>query len=195
MLFGRKSNYDWLVVGLGNPGPKYENTRHNAGFIVLDKLAGKHGAVFSRSKFRGETAVCNAGGQKLLMLKPMTMMNLSGESVQAAASYYKIPVERILVIFDDISLDVGRMRIRRNGSDGGHNGIKNICLYLDQSFPRIKMGVGNKPDPQYDLAAWVLSKFGTQERKQFDSVADDAAEAALMIISGDIDGAMNKYNS
>ena len=187
---------EFLIVGLGNPGRQYENTRHNAGFITLDVIAGKAGARVDRIKFKGLCGEGMLGGKKVLFLKPSTFMNLSGQSVQEAMSFYKLPPEKVLVIFDDISLDPGKLRIRRKGSDGGHNGIKNI-IYLSgkDTFPRIKMGVGKKPNPGWDLADWVLSRFTEDEQKALLDAAGKAASAAELIVQGNIDKAMNLYTS
>lgn len=187
---------EFLIVGLGNPGRQYENTRHNAGFITLDVIAEKAGARVDRIKFKGLCGEGMLGGKKVLFLKPSTFMNLSGQSVQEAMSFYKLPPEKVLVIFDDISLDPGKLRIRRKGSDGGHNGIKNI-IYLSgkDTFPRIKMGVGKKPNPGWDLADWVLSRFTEDEQKSLLDAAGKAASAAELIVQGNIDKAMNLYTS
>lgn len=187
---------EFLIVGLGNPGRQYENTRHNAGFITLDVIAEKAGARVDRIKFKGLCGEGTLGGKKVLFLKPSTFMNLSGQSVQEAMSFYKLPPEKVLVIFDDISLDPGKLRIRRKGSDGGHNGIKNI-IYLSgkDTFPRIKMGVGKKPNPGWDLADWVLSRFTEDEQKSLLDAAEKAASAAELIVQGNIDKAMNLYTS
>lgn len=187
---------EFLIVGLGNPGRQYENTRHNAGFITLDVIAEKAGARVDRIKFKGLCGEGMLGGKKVLFLKPSTFMNLSGQSVQEAMSFYKLPPEKVLVIFDDISLDPGKLRIRRKGSDGGHNGIKNI-IYLSgkDTFPRIKMGVGKKPNPGWNLADWVLSRFTEDEQKALLDAAGKAASAAELIVQGNIDKAMNLYTS
>lgn len=187
---------EFLIVGLGNPGRQYENTRHNAGFITLDVIAEKAGVRVDRIKFKGLCGEGMLGGKKVLFLKPSTFMNLSGQSVQEAMSFYKLPPEKVLVIFDDISLDPGKLRIRRKGSDGGHNGIKNI-IYLSgkDTFPRIKMGVGKKPNPGWDLADWVLSRFTEDEQKALLDAAGKAASAAELIVQGNIDKAMNLYTS
>lgn len=187
---------EFLIVGLGNPGRQYENTRHNAGFITLDVIAEKAGARVDRIKFKGLCGEGMLGGKKVLFLKPSTFMNLSGQSVQEAMSFYKLPPEKVLVIFDDISLDPGKLRIRRKGSDGGHNGIKNI-IYLSgkDTFPRIKMGVGKKPNPGWDLVDWVLSRFTEDEQKALLDAAEKAASAAELIVQGNIDKAMNLYTS
>lgn len=187
---------EFLIVGLGNPGRQYENTRHNAGFITLDVIAEKAGARVDRIKFKGLCGEGMLGDKKVLFLKPSTFMNLSGQSVQEAMAFYKLPPEKVLVIFDDISLEPGRLRIRRKGSDGGHNGIKNI-IYLSgkDTFPRIKMGVGKKPNPNWDLADWVLSHFTQDELKALQDAAERAASAAELIVEGKIDEAMNRYTS
>lgn len=187
---------EFLIVGLGNPGKQYEGTRHNAGFMALDAIAAKHHAEMKKVKFKGLVGECRLGGKKALLLKPSTYMNLSGQSVKEAMQFYKLPPEKVLVIFDDINLEPGRLRIRRKGSDGGHNGMKNI-IYLSGSdqFPRIKLGVGKKPHPDYNLADWVLSCFTEQEKKELDTALENAAAAAELIVSGSVDKAMNLYNS
>ena len=187
---------EWLVVGLGNPGREYENTRHNAGFLTMDVLAEKLGCKIDRLKFKSLCGDAMIGEKRVLLMKPTTFMNNSGEAVREAMSFYKIPIQRVLVIFDDISLDVGRLRIRRQGSDGGHNGIKSI-LYLtgQDAFPRIKVGVGKKPRPDYDLAAWVLGRFPKELTETLDDVFERAATAAMMIVEGNIEKAMNQFNS
>lgn len=186
----------FLIVGLGNPGAKYANTRHNAGFLALDALAEKMGARVDRLKFQALCGEAEVGGARTLLLKPQTFMNNSGQSVRDAMAFYKLPPERVLVLFDDISLAPGKLRIRKKGSDGGHNGIKNI-LYLTGSdaFPRVKIGVGAKPDPRWDLADWVLSSFSAQEQPLIEEAAANAAEACELIVKGEIDRAMNLYNS
>ena len=187
---------DFMIVGLGNPGKQYENTRHNAGFLAVDTIAQKHHTDINRIKFKGLVGECSLGGKKALLLKPSTFMTLSGQSVREAMQFYKLPPEKVLVIFDDINLEPGKLRIRRKGSDGGHNGMKNI-IYLSGSdqFPRIKLGVGKKPHPNYDLADWVLSRFTEKEREALSTALDNAAAAAELIAKGDIDRAMNLYNS
>ena len=187
---------EFLVVGLGNPGKQYEGTRHNAGFLALDIIAQKHHTEIKRIKFKGTVGECVLGGKKVLLLKPSTYMNLSGQSVQEAMQFYKLPPEKVLVIFDDINLDPGKLRIRRKGSDGGHNGMKNI-IYLAGSdqFPRIKLGVGKKPHPDYNLADWVLSRFTDKEMDSLSTALEKAAAAAELIVRGDTDRAMNLYNS
>ena len=185
-----------LIIGLGNPGKEYENTRHNAGFMAVDAFAKKHDITFSlEPKMKGMLAQVNLGGNKAILLKPMTYMNLSGEAVSLVMNFYKIPPENVIVIFDDISLDVGKMRIRRKGSDGGHNGIKNI-IYLSGSdkFPRVKVGVGHKPK-KWDLADWVLSSFTSAEMKTLAETAGKVCTAVELMISGNTDKAMNQFNS
>ena len=187
---------EFLLVGLGNPGKQYENTRHNAGFMAVDTIAQKHHVEIKRIKFKGTVAECSLSGKKVLLLKPSTYMNLSGQSVQEDMNFYKLPPEKVLILFDDINLDPGKLRIRRKGSDGGHNGMKNI-IYLSGSdqFPRIKLGVGKKPHPDYNLADWVLSRFSQQEQKELELALENAAAAAELIVRGEIDRAMNLYNS
>lgn len=186
---------DFIIAGLGNPGKEYENTRHNAGFMAIDRLAEKQGAAVKRVKFKGLTGDCSLGGRRVLLLKPGTFMNLSGQSVREAMAFYKVPPERTLILFDDINLEPGRLRIRRKGSDGGHNGMKNI-IYLAGSdqFPRIKIGVGQKPHPDYNLADWVLSRFTSGECRDLEPALDQAGAAAELIIQGKIDQAMNQFN-
>ena len=194
MLF-QKSSCDWLIVGLGNPGENYARTRHNIGFRAVDCLAGQLGAKIDRAKFRGLYGQANYKGLKLILLKPQTFMNNSGLSVMDAARFYKLPPERVIVLFDDISLDVGRLRVRAEGSAGGHNGIKSIIGGLNsQSFPRVKIGVGAKPQPDYELADWVLSNFTKDEEKLLAPVVEDAASAALELIENGVQAAASKYN-
>ena len=185
----------WLIVGLGNPGPEYAKSRHNIGFRCIDILADKLGVKIDRAKFEGLYGQTEYQGHKLYLLKPLTYMNLSGRSVLQLSSFFKIPPERIIVIFDDISLDPGRLRVRGNGSAGGHNGIKSIIAELgSEAFPRVKIGVGAKPHPDYDLAAWVLSTFSASEEKALDPALDRAGEAALCIIDHGVPEAANRFN-
>lgn len=186
---------EFLVVGLGNPEPKYDTTRHNAGFMAIDHIAKKTNSRVDQLKFKSLCGMCEIEGKKVMLMKPSTYMNLSGEAVREASQFYKIDPEHIIVIFDDISLDVGKMRIRRKGSDGGHNGIKNI-IYLTGSdlYPRIKIGVGKKPHPDYDLAAWVLGHFSDEDMKNLAPVMDNSYEAVKYIVTGKIDRAMNLFN-
>ena len=199
MLFKKKENLssavEYIVVGLGNSGREYENTRHNAGFITIDILAEKIGVKIDRIKYKSLCATCTINKKKVLLMKPSTYMNRSGLAVTEAMNFYKIPPEKVIVIFDDISLDVGKLRIRRKGSDGGHNGIKNI-IYLSGSdkFPRIKIGVGSKPD-KWDLADWVLSSFSSDEYNNLTIAAEKAVSAVELIINDEIDKAMNLFNS
>lgn len=187
---------EFLVVGLGNPGPQYENTRHNVGFMAVDAIAKTLEFPLRNIRFKGLCGDCMVEGRRVLFLKPSTFMNLSGESVREAMQFYKIPIERVLVIYDDISLEVGRVRIRRKGSDGGHNGIKSILYQTAKdSFPRIKIGVGNKPHPDYDLAKWVLSRFSPEEMKALVPVCEEAAQMVRLVVSDELDKAMNLYNS
>ncbi len=187
---------EYLIVGLGNPDSKYQNTRHNAGFLAVDRIAEKVGVSVDRLKYKALTGTATIEGKRVLLMKPQTYMNNSGEAVQEAMSFYKIPMEKVLVIYDDISLDVGKMRIRRKGSDGGHNGIKSIIqLCGSDTFPRVKVGVGKKPHPAYDLADWVLSRFTEQERKDLSPVFDNCVDSAKLILGGQLDKAMNQFNS
>ena len=190
-----KPSADWLIVGLGNPGKQYEKTRHNAGFRSLMALADRLDCRVDRGKFQGLLGQATVGGQKLILLVPQTYMNLSGESVAQAARFYKLPPERIIVLYDDISLEPGRLRVRADGSAGGHNGIKSIISHLQcQNFPRVKIGVGAKPHPDYDLADWVLSSFSAQEEKALDGVWDKAAQAALLITTQGVEKSASRYN-
>lgn len=185
----------YLIAGLGNPTREYDKTRHNVGFSVIDVLADRYRIDISEKKHK---ALCGRGvieGQKVLLLKPQTFMNLSGESIRAAADYYKIEPEEMIVIYDDISLDPGQLRIRLKGSAGGHNGIKNIIANLGtQDFPRIKVGVGAKP-PRMDLADYVLSRFGAGEQKLMEEAFGEAAEAAVMMMTDGAERAMNHFNA
>ena len=183
-----------LIAGLGNPGKEYENTRHNAGFLVLDTLAQKLGADLSERKHRALCGKAVIGGQKVILLKPQTYMNSSGESIRAAADYYKVPPEDILVVYDDISLEPGQLRIRAKGSAGGHNGIKSIIAHLGtQEFPRVKVGIGEKP-PRMDLADYVLGHFSSGEKKIMEEAAKEAADAICEIVNVGIEQAMNDHN-
>lgn len=187
---------EYIIVGLGNPDSKYQNTRHNAGFLAIDRIAEKSGCSVDRMKYKALTGTVTIADKRVLLMKPQTYMNNSGEAVQEAMSFYKVPMEKVLVIFDDISLDVGKMRIRRKGSDGGHNGIKSIIqLCGGDNFPRVKVGVGKKPHPAYDLADWVLSRFTDQERTDLSPVFDNSWETAQLFLKGQLDKAMNQFNS
>ena len=186
---------EYIIAGLGNPGLQYENSRHNAGFMAVAALEEKYGFKANRHKFRALVGDTEIAGKRVLVMKPETYMNNSGEAIAEAMNFYKVPLENMLVIFDDISLEPGHMRIRRKGSAGGHNGIKSIiALCGGEDFPRIKLGVGAKPHPDYDLADWVLGKFNEDQQKAFDSRLADVCAAAELIVGGDTDGAMNRYN-
>ena len=189
------SENTWLIVGLGNPGPEYAKTRHNIGFRCLDILAQKLDCTVDRGKFQGLYGQASYRGQKVYLLKPLTYMNLSGRSVVQLSAYFQIPPQRIIVLFDDISLEPGRLRVRPNGSAGGHNGIKSIIAELgSQEFPRVKLGVGAKPHPDFDLAAWVLSTFSAQEEKALLVSLENGAQAALTIIDQGTAAAANNFN-
>ena len=192
-MFGKKSE-TWLIVGLGNPGREYENTRHNAGFRALDILAAKLGCKVDKAKFQGLYGQVTHNGRKLLLLKPQTYMNLSGRSVLQLSAFFQVPPQNIIVLFDDISLEPGRLRLRKDGSAGGHNGIKSIIQELgSQDFPRVKIGVGAKPHPDYDLAAWVLSAFSAQEEKALQPALERAAAATLAIVELGLPEASNRF--
>ena len=191
----RKPSCDWLIVGLGNPGDNYARTRHNVGFRAVDRLAERLGTRLDRAKFRGLYGQALWQGQKLILLKPQTFMNASGLSVMDAARFYKLPPERVLVLSDDISLEVGRLRVRASGSAGGHNGIKSIIGALNsEAFPRVKIGVGAKPCPEYELADWVLSNFTPSEEKRLVPALDDAGLAALEVLQNGVPEAANRFN-
>lgn len=185
----------FIIVGLGNIGKQYELTRHNAGFLAIDFIADKYGAKIDRVKFHATVGECNIGGSRVLLMKPSTLMNNSGVAIAEAASFYKIPPERVLVLHDEISFDPGIIRIRRKGSAGGHNGLKSIIARLPgEDFPRIKIGVGKKPNPEYDLADWVLGRMPESDMKAMKDRFSDIATASEMIVKGDIDGAMAKFS-
>lgn len=185
----------WLVVGLGNPGPKYAWTRHNMGFLVVDELAERADIPVQRLKHKALTNTALIGGQAVLLMKPTTYMNLSGESVGQAAQFYKIPPERVLVVSDDVALPQGKLRIRRSGSAGGHNGLKSIIQHLgSDQFPRLRVGVGEKPHPDYDMADWVLGKFTGEDKKKMDQAVERAAEAIECILKDGLDRGMSRFN-
>ena len=191
----RGAGAEWLVVGLGNPGEKYENTRHNVGFLTVDELAERARVPVQKLKHRALTNTLEVGGVKVLLMKPVTYMNLSGEAVRDAASFYKIPPEHVIVLSDDVSLDVGTLRVRAKGSAGGQNGLKNIIYHLNsEDFPRVKIGVGKKPRPDYDLAAWVLGKFPAEDAKALSGRYPDLEAAAKLIMDGKLSLAQSKYN-
>lgn len=197
-MFFRKdksSGVSWLIVGLGNLGDQYEGSRHNVGFDTVDVLSRGLGVNVQRLKFKALTATADIGGEKMLLMKPTTFMNLSGEAVEQAAAFYKVPPERILVISDEVALPPGSLRIRKNGSAGGHNGLKNIIAHLhSQEFPRIRIGVGEKPHPDYDMADWVLGKPQGADRKAIDEAIGRAAQAVECYINEGPDRAMSKFN-
>jgi len=187
---------EWLIVGLGNPGMVYENTRHNAGFMALDALAEREKTEINRMKFKGYCGDLILEGKRCLLLKPQTYMNNSGEAVVQAMQFYKIDISHVIVIFDDISLQPGKLRIRRKGSAGGHNGIKSIIeLTGSEEFARIKLGVGKKPRPEMNLADWVLSKFTEQERAEMAKSCGNACECLKLMVQDKTDKAMNIYNA
>ena len=194
--FGKRGKIEYIVAGLGNPGLRYENTRHNAGFKALDLLAKEGGFEYKKLKFHAFIADEMIGSKRCLIMKPQTMMNLSGDAIIEAADYYNIPDENIIVIFDDVTLDVGKTRIRRKGSAGGHNGIKSIISCLgSENFPRIKIGVGKKPNADWDMADWVLSDFPKDSGEALNEALKNSVEALKLIVDGEIDQAMNLYNS
>ena len=193
-MFGKKQNA-WLIVGLGNPGKEYAQTRHNCGWMAIDRIAEKLSCKIDKGKFQGLYGQTTFNGNKVFLLKPQTYMNASGQSVLQMSAYYQIPPEHILVLFDDISLEPGRLRIRPDGSAGGHNGIKSIISSIgSEAFPRVKIGVGAKPHKDADLADWVLSGFSESERKNLQFALDNAANAALCIIEKGLYEAANCYN-
>ena len=190
------SAFDWLIVGLGNPGIQYEGTRHNAGFMAADRLAALYKADFNKNRHSAVYGECKIGQNRVLIAKPQTFMNLSGKAVTELCSFYKIPYEKVIIMFDDISLDVGKIRIRRKGSHGGHNGIKDITeLTGTEDIKRIKIGVGKKPHPDYDLKDWVLGKIPDGQKAELNTALDNAAKAAAETVINGIDSAMNKYSS
>lgn len=192
-----KSNgpVSWLIVFLGNPGPKYECTRHNAGFMTADAMAKKLGVSINKLRFKALTASADIGGEKVLLMKPQTFMNLSGEAVGEAARFYKVPPEHVIVVSDEVSLPLGKLRVRPKGSAGGHNGLKSIIAHLgSDAFPRIRLGVGTPPHPDYDMADWVLSVFRNQDLEDMLSASDRAAEAVITYITDGPERAMNRFN-
>ena len=185
-----------IVVGLGNPGDKYYLTRHNAGFLTMDYIAQKYSAKIDRVKFRALCGEATIAGKRVLLMKPQTFMNLSGDALKEAAAFYKIPIENIVVICDDVNLDVARLRVRRSGSDGGQKGVRSIILQMNSdAFPRIKIGVGKKPHPDYDMADWVLSEFTKDEQKQLFDSFGRITSGVEKILAGDVEGAMQICNA
>jgi PTH1 family peptidyl-tRNA hydrolase len=194
-VFGSSGGAGWLIAGLGNPGDAYENTRHNIGFQVLDALGERQKKPIQRLKFKALTNLFTISGEKVLVMKPVTYMNLSGEAVRPAADFYKIPPERILVVSDDTALPAGRLRIRKGGSAGGHNGLKSIIQHLGtDQFPRLRVGVGEKPHPDYDMADWVLGRFTGEDRARMDQAVERAADAIECILKEGLDRGMSRFN-
>ena len=195
MLFSKKSTYDWFIVGLGNPGIQYENTRHNAGFMAVERFMKAQNGEFSKNKMDAVFGECRLGENRVLVAEPQTYMNNSGKAVSAIARFYKIPSDKIIVVCDDINLDIGKIRIRRKGSDGGQKGMRDIIQLLGtDELCRIKVGVGKKPHPEYDLVDWVLSKFPQESQDELNSALEKTAKALTEIINRGIDSAMNKYS-
>ena len=185
----------YVVVGLGNPGKDYAGTRHNVGFDMLDTLSAKLGVKIDRARFDALTAEATVAGVRVLLVKPQTFMNLSGKAVREALAFYKIPPENLIVFCDDVSFDVGQARIRRKGSHGGHNGLRNIIAEIgSENFVRVKIGVGKKPRPDYDLIDWVLGHFSAEDKKTLASTYEELLGALDLLVHGDVDGAMNKYS-
>lgn len=197
MFFSRKPQgpVSWLVVGLGNMGGQYEHTRHNVGFEVIDQIADTLDVPVQRLKYKALTNTVTLGGEKVLLMKPVTFMNLSGEAVEQAAAFYKVPPERVIVISDEVALEPGKLRIREGGSAGGHNGLKNIIAHLHSDrFPRVRVGVGQKPHPDYDMADWVLGKPQGEDRKNIDGAVKRAAQAVECYIKEGPQKAMGRFN-
>ena len=195
MFFQKGGVVSWLIVFLGNPGKEYENTRHNAGFLCADAMEKLTGTAINKLRFHALTARCTVAGEGVLLLKPQTYMNLSGDAVGEAARFYKIPAEKVIVISDETALPIGRVRVRRSGSAGGHNGLKSIIAALGgENFPRIRLGVGGKPHEDYDMRDWVLSRFTGQDLQDITDAAQRAAKAALCYIEHGPDKAMNEFN-
>lgn len=194
-MFMNKGGVSWLVVFLGNPGLKYNGTRHNAGFMAADAMEKKLGIRINRLRFKALTQTADVGGQKVMLMKPQTFMNLSGDAVIQAVRFYKIPPEQVIVVSDEVALPIGRLRIRRSGSAGGHNGLKSIIARLGtDKFPRVRLGVGAPPHPDYDMADWVLAAFKGQDAADMERLAQTAADAIECYIAEGADRAMNKYN-
>ena len=195
MLFQRTGGVDFLIVGLGNPGMAYENTRHNAGYGALQALARELHTELNKKQCKALTGTGEIDGRRVLLLFPQTIMNLSGEAVQAAQHFYTLAPEQLLVFSDDVALPLGAVRVRRSGSDGGQKGLRSIigCIGTD-AFPRVRIGVGAKPHPAYDMADWVLSRFKPDEQPAMEDAYEKAAGAAQLIVAGHIDQAMNRYS-
>lgn len=194
-MFFSKGGAEWIVAFLGNPGIKYNGTRHNAGFMAADAMEKKLGVSINKMRFKALTQTVDISGKKVLLMKPQTYMNLSGDAIVQAANFYKVPPERVIVVSDETALPIGRLRIRRGGSAGGHNGLKSVIARLGtDQFPRIRLGVGDKPHPDYDMADWVLSAFKEQDAADMELVAKKAADAVECYITEGADRAMNKFN-
>lgn len=194
-MFFSKGGAEWIVAFLGNPGLKYNGTRHNAGFMAADAMEKKLGVSINKMRFKALTQTADIGGKKVLLMKPQTCMNLSGDAIVQAANFYKVPPERVIVVSDETALPIGRLRIRRGGSAGGHNGLKSVIARLGtDQFPRIRLGVGDKPHPDYDMADWVLSAFKGQDAADMELVAKKAADAVECYITEGADRAMNRFN-
>lgn len=194
-MFFSKGGAEWIVAFLGNPGLKYNGTRHNAGFMAADAMEKKLGVSINKMRFKALTQTADIGGKKVLLMKPRTYMNLSGDAIVQAANFYKVPPERVIVVSDETALPIGRLRIRRGGSAGGHNGLKSVIARLGtDQFPRIRLGVGDKPHPDYDMADWVLSAFKGQDAADMELVAKKAADAVECYITEGADRAMNRFN-
>ncbi len=196
MFFKSRPTYDWMIAGLGNPGLQYENTRHNAGFMAADAMALAEGFEFSKHKFQSACGEFRLKDMRILVIKPQTFMNNSGKAVREAMSFYKIPMDRVIVMHDDMMLDVGKLRMRRKGSDGGQKGMRDIIeLSGTDEIMRIKIGVGKKPNPEYDVVSWVLGKIPKEDSEEFRKAVNRAVKAAEEIILRGIDSAMNKFNN
>ena len=194
-MFFSKGGAEWIVAFLGNPGLKYNGTRHNAGFMAADAMEKKLGVSINKMRFKALTQTADIGGKKVLLMKPQTYTNLSGDAIAQAANFYKVPPERVIVVSDETALPIGRLRTRRGGSAGGHNGLKSVIARLGtDQFPRIRLGVGDKPHPDYDMADWVLSAFKGQDAADMELVAKKAADAVECYITEGADRAMNKFN-
>ena len=194
MFFRKSGGASWLIVFLGNPGREYENTRHNAGFLAADAMEKRLGVTINKLKFRSLTALCRVGGEGVLLMKPQTYMNLSGQAVGEAARFYKIPAERVIVLSDETALPLGRIRVRRSGSAGGHNGLKDVIAALGtEDFPRIRLGVGSPP-PEFDVKDWVLSTFRDRDAEEISAAADKASQAIETYITSGPEKTMNQYN-
>lgn len=194
-MFFSKGGAEWIVAFLGNPGLKYNGTRHNAGFMAADAMEKKLGVSINKMRFKALTQTVDIGGKKVLLMKPQTFMNLSGDAIVQAANFYKVLPERVIVVSDETALPIGRLRIRRGGSAGGHNGLKSVIARLGtDQFPRIRLGVGDKPHLDYDMADWVLSAFKGQDAADMELVAKKAADAVECYITEGADRAMNKFN-